>query len=102
MNHSEYISTKSIDQLENIIELANSKIKELLYGKQIDLWVVGDYCNQGWFSEDEYPKAIDFMYALAKKHIADGNSYDISVDKQRYQPTQAKTLIEVTLIKSVL
>jgi hypothetical protein len=95
-SHREYIADQDIDQLDNLIDLAKKRKDDLQLGGWVKLWVVGDYANQGWFEDENYPGAVEFLVKLAHKHRDAGERYELSLEDCLCRPAEAQQLLDET------
>jgi hypothetical protein len=95
-SHTDYIKDQSEEQLEHLIQVATQRLEVLQQGGWTRLWVVADYCNKGWFPQDQYTQATDFLGMLARAHAKEGKPFELSIEQGKCRPAEAPTLFAET------
>jgi hypothetical protein len=99
-SHTEYVKDQTEDQLEHLIQVATQRLEVLQQGGWTRLWVVADYCNKGWFAQDEYAQATEFLGILARAHAKAGKPFELSIEQGKCRPAEAAGLFAETRAES--
>ncbi len=95
-SHIEYIADKDESQLAHLIEVASKRLDVLRNGKFVRVWVVADYADQGWFSNDDYSSAVAFLISIAEKRIKGRGKPELTLTESSYREHEAYNLISET------
>jgi hypothetical protein len=94
MSHQEYCAGLDEDQLQNLIEHAQCRIKSIQSEGWVFVWVVADYCNRAWYPIDQHEKALDKMIELARAEAKPDRGCEWSIDRIRMRPSEADELFK--------
>lgn len=97
MSHAEYIATCDEEQLVHLVELANTKLKQLREAGWVKLWVVSDdYMNLGWFYLTDYAAALQFLTETGLNLAAQGKPRQLGIRSSKFRPEEAEKLVMET------
>lgn len=92
----DYVAACDEDQLENLIERAKARLKQIRESEWVTLWVVSDdWINHAW--ADSYAKAVEHLANIATEHAANGVDDELHLTKKRYPAEEAAELLKRTI-----
>jgi hypothetical protein len=99
-SHIEYIAEQDEAQLTHLIEVARQRLDNLKNGGWTWIWVVAANANCGWFADDDYASAVEFLAELGRKASSTPHRPELSLERHQYRPHEAERLIAGTKAQS--
>ena len=94
MSHQDYIESCDEDQLACLIEMAESKLKQIRDEGFVEMWVVGDdWCNYKWFHLKDYDLALEFLVEYGKNSVKEGREDEIKITKEKIRPSEVDSYV---------
>lgn len=95
MSHKEYVESRDEEQLENLIEQAQARLKTFKESGWVGMWCVVDDCIvRGRFLHKDHHIAVERLIEVIREAAPGKTVIDITLEHERVRPSEVEELLK--------